>query len=459
MKLLVSASSFTTRSLWSSASVLLLLATGGAGGVDAETKMMKKPKCEKNVEKFPYGLFNGGYYIQGCHGVTGDIDENSEYRTRGVDARWQADLEYQTGDTVICTGIYCDPVCAAPPGCPTSINVKSCARLRFCYEQDDGEDVWMLPDLASLNACDFSAATKICNKQEGSGSDTCCEYQVEHEDLQENYYFASKKSCQAGLRLRVETADFYDIADQCFYDFGAVTPRVRNCDCRFEKSKPSTLSEPCHSTFSAGCMAAGPGMDADCCADESCVNTIFDINKKEGKKYEKKRQKQCVDWIPGKCDVTGDEVVDTFDCCDNTCSSCGIQQNPFATWQGCDYDVSTGVSQCGTVKKRGDPYFCDFEACPPNSKWYRQGKKYKKWQKYVDKCDTCVTTNMPNIFNNYAGFDQCTEGSEIIPGFSKKYWKEACKAAGKGCKASPGGVKCDKAYLKACTKAKQCPKK
>jgi len=451
---LSSASSFTTLSWWSSASVVLLLA--GLGGVDA-----KKKKCKKNVEKFPYYPSTGGYYIEGAHGVFDEVDEESEYRSRLVDARWQSDLEYQTGDTVICTGKYCDPACTEPPGCPTYINMKSCGRLRFCYEEAEGEDVWMLPNLEALNDCDFSgAATKICNKKEGSG-ETCCEYQVEHEELQDNYYFASKKSCESGLRLAVETADFFDIANQCFYDYASITTRVRDCNCLFDANisgNPSTLSEPCHSTFAAGCIAAGPGMDADCCADASCVNNIFDIQTKQGKKYEKKRQKQCTNWIPGKCDTTGEEDPDTsFDCCENTCSSCGIKKHPFATWEGCEYDED-GVLQCGQVKKFGLPYVCDFEACPENSKWHMEGKKYKKWQQFVGKCDTCVNTNMPEIFNNYENFDMCMDDSEDIPGFGEKYWTKACKAAKKGCKASPGGVKCDKAYLKACEKAGECPK-
>eukprot|EP00751_Fragilariopsis_kerguelensis_P046416 CAMPEP_0170998188 /NCGR_PEP_ID=MMETSP0736-20130129/13316_1 /TAXON_ID=186038 /ORGANISM="Fragilariopsis kerguelensis, Strain L26-C5" /LENGTH=207 /DNA_ID=CAMNT_0011425041 /DNA_START=191 /DNA_END=814 /DNA_ORIENTATION=+ len=170
-----------------------------------------------------------------------------------------------------------------------------------------------------------------------------------------------------------------------------------------------------------------------------------------------RRKCKTTNWIPGKCDVTGDEDPETFDCCDNTCSSCS-KKDPFVTWERCKYDAAAKLT-CGKVKKKGEPYVCDFEACPPNSKWHMEGKKYQKWQKWIGKCDMCVYTNMPEIFNNYADFDQCMGDSEEIPGFSDKFWKKACKAAKKGCKGAPVGSKFDKMYLKkACTKAKQCPK-
>jgi len=228
-------------------------------------------------------------------------------------------------------------------------------------------------------------------------------------------------------------------------------PRENYCDCDGDCTEQPDW---CSCQQAEECCNGGVQADT---FDEFMSPPNTDIQTKQGKKYEKKRQKQCTDWIPGKCDVTGEEDVDTFDCCENTCSSCGIKQNPFATWEGCAYDAAAKL-QCGTVKTRGEPYVCDFEACPQNSKWHMEGKKYKKWQQFVGKCATCVNINMPEIFNNYAGFDQCMEGQFEIPGFSEEYWKKACKAAGKGCKASPDGVKCDKAYLKACEKGKQCPK-
>jgi len=356
-------------------------------------------------------------------------------------------------------GPYCDPACSVLPGCPTYLNVKSCERLRFCYDDDTGEDVWRMPDLEALNACDFSAATKICNKKGGQG-DTCCEFLVEHEELQDHYYFASKQSCAVGLRLAVQTADFYLIADWCYGD-GLITKRVRDCNCLFDpmiSGNPSTLSEPCHSTFAAGCLEGGPGLEADCCEDQTCINNIFDIKTKKGKKYETKRKKHCTDWIPGKCDVTGDEDPDTFDCCDNKCSSCGIKQNPFAAWEYCDYDAE-GVLQCGNVRKRGDPYYCDFDACPTTSKWHPDGKKYQKWQKWIGSCDECRKEIMPTIFGKYNDYDECRQDGESEPRLTKKQWKQACKFLKKGCEPSPDNEKCERKFMKTCVKAGQCPKK
>jgi len=318
-----------------------------------------------------------------------------------------------------------------------------------------------MPNLDALNDCNFSGAIKLCNKKGGQG-DTCCEFRVEHEELQEHYYFASKAGCFSGLKLAVETTNFYDIADWC-YDDGLITKRIRDCNCLFDATisgKASTLSEPCHSTFAAGCLEGGPGLEAPCCDDQTCVNTLFDIETKTGKKYEKKRQRQCTDWIPGKCDMTGNEDPKTFDCCDTTCSSCSIKQNPFAAWEYCDYnDETTSRLQCGTVKKRGEPFYCDFDACPTTSMWHPDGKRYKKYQKWMALCDQCTQDILPTIFSTYPDYKECLMDSESEPRLTKKQWKKACQFLKKGCAASPGNEKCERKFMKKCVKAGQCPKK
>mmetsp|Transcript_29940 Transcript_29940/g.30440 ORF Transcript_29940/g.30440 Transcript_29940/m.30440 type:complete len:326 (-) Transcript_29940:401-1378(-) len=293
--------------------------------------------------------------------------------------------------TVLCPGLPEQQYCDCSGDCTGFPEWCGCQEAQECCQMSS--PVVLCPDQPRENYCDCDGD---CTEQ----PDWCSCQQAE-------------ECCNGG----VQADTFDEIMSPPNTVLCPGQPQANYCDCDGDCTEQPDW---CSCQQAEECCNGGVQTDT---FDEFMSPLNTDIQTKQGKNYEKKRQKQCTDWIPGKCDVTGEEDVDTFDCYENTCSSCGIKQNPFVTWEGCAYDAAAKL-QCGTVKKRGEPYVCDFEACPLNSKWHMEGKKYKKWQQFVGKCATCVNINMPEIFNNYAGFDQCMEGQFEIPGFFGRILEE-----------------------------------
>jgi len=330
---------------------------------------------------------NGGYYIEAANGYKDPREYDPVTNEIMWDATWATGNVYKDGKNVICTGMFCSPICTVAPGCPNFMLAATCAQVRFCYEEDSGDDVWLMPNPEAQENCDFSGATQVCDESGGSG-ETCCNYQIEHDAPMEdamfgpagNLYFASKKNCNEGVQLGVEYYPFEGQGTAC-QEKGKLSLRIKDCECPHQLVEEHTLSEPCFSGFKKGCEDGSP--DDDSCCDDAppyCVNKSFNIDHPWGKKYEKDRKSQCVNWKAGRCLPAWD--FDRKDCCKHTCEKCGIKRDPFNVWDPCKMDMMGNIS-CGLMKKHGAQDTCDFTECEPGDRWHPDGDEYKAWVKRI----------------------------------------------------------------------------
>jgi len=256
--------------------------------------------------------------------------------------------------------------------------------IRFCYEEDSGSDVWLLPDEQAMSSCDFSKATQICTESQGADDD-CCNYYVELDDELKIYYFASQNGCEAGQKAAVQIDNYDEVGDAC-YDKGLVTSRISRCACNFEDSEFSTLAEPCHSQFVAGCNYHAPdlGEDTSCCETATCVGKHKNYTDPIGKEIEDDRKKTCEDNIPGRCAniATGDD-----NCCTSICTACGTDASPYNEWSSCTAgNATTGIGLCGSSsgKSPSAQFKCNFNECEEGDLWYMDGDLYRDWIVTVD---------------------------------------------------------------------------
>jgi len=344
-------------------------------------------KCNKN-KHFP---LNKGYFIEGAAGYNSPREYDDVTRSIIINATWAEGVSYQDGKYTICTGMFCSPECKVAPGCPNLMYSTTCAKMRFCYPPTSGDDVWQMPDENALQLCDFSNAKEVCSTSDGKGN-KCCEHAFEDEEEMElgshgMRYFASKKNCNNGVKLAVFIQPYAEIGGAC-YDKGLRSMRIKDCECPHMTNEKMTLSEPCHTAFWKGCEEGGSEAEEGCCdtAPPYCINNLFNKKLKMGKDYEKARVKMCVDYKPGKCVIGGD--LETKDCCTETCTSCGIKNDPFMIWDQCKLKEN-GLPfpmnmQCGVVKKHGAADTCDFTQCKEGDHWHMEGKAYKDWRKRTE---------------------------------------------------------------------------
>jgi len=259
--------------------------------------------------------------------------------------------DYPDGSSVICTGRFCSKECAEK-GCPVLIESTTCAQVRFCYDADSGSDVWELPSEMVLANCDFSKVTRVCDEAAVSG-ETCCNYVIEEDADLGPRFFASKAGCDAGQRAAVNVGDYDETGDQC-YNMGLTSSRINKCTC----TPGATLVEPCHSEFIQGCLRNSPDVAPDdpCCAEENCLGRHQDINDPIGAQAEAARKLLCNDGIPGNCMFDG-----ALDCCTKSCTECGIEMDPCASWAQCSFGNRPWPPPCPlprfeTVADRGGRY-------------------------------------------------------------------------------------------------------
>ncbi len=279
--------------------------------------------------------------------------------------------------------MFCSETCRND-GCPDLIAGHTCSMIRFCYESDSGSDVWLMPNEMAMAQCDFSEATQICGPNEGSDDD-CCNYKVEVNHEIKVYLFASKEGCSVGQKAAVAVDDFNNVGDAC-YGMGLDSSRIKSCTCNYEDREMSTLSEPCHSQFVAGCNFHAPdlGGDTSCCDTKSCIGKHKDFSHPIGNALEDERKTLCNDDIPGRCK---NSFEDTADCCNSKCTTCGTDKNAFNEWAACSSgNATSNTGECGFGGHGGmfSAFECDFSKCTEDQMWHIGGNLYKNWMKTVD---------------------------------------------------------------------------
>lgn len=327
---------------------------------------------------------NGGYFIEGIAGFGSTVDPNSDSKRKIHNSTWVPGGGYADGSLKYCTGPYCSEKCKTD-GCPDIIAGHTCSKIQFCYEADSGSDVWMMPDEKAMSTCDFTEATPVCNESEGAEDVGCCNFNVEVDADLKIYLFASKAGCAAGQKAAVEINDFADVGDAC-YGMGLTSSRIKACTCNMEDRETSSLSEPCHSQFIAGCNENAPdlGDDTSCCDSKTCVGNHMNYDHPTGKANEDNRKKMCLDNLPGRCLNT---ATQSDDCCNTKCTECGIDENPYLSWASCSTGNATSMTgTCGYGGHGGaySVYECDFSKCTEDHEWHMEGDSYKEWMKAVD---------------------------------------------------------------------------
>jgi len=325
---------------------------------------------------------NGGYFIEGIAGF-GDGPDPQRPNRKITNSTWVPGGGYADGSLKYCTGRFCSEKCKTD-GCPAIISGHTCSNIRFCYDADSTSDVWIMPDEKAMSTCDFSEATQLCTDTEG-GDDDCCNFRVEEDADLKVYLFASKNGCTSGQKAAVQIDDYDDVGDAC-YNMGLTSSRIAKCTCNYEDSQMSTLSEPCHSNFIAGCNYHFPdlGDDTSCCETESCVGNHLNFEHPIGKAKEEARKKLCLDDSPGRCLNT---ITNVDDCCNQQCSSCGADVSPYNSWATCTTgNATTGNATCGYGGHGGrfSPFECDFSKCNADHTWHPDGDFYKNWMSTVD---------------------------------------------------------------------------
>ena len=203
----------------------------------------------------------GGFYVEGINGVISN-DRDLASGKRADDGTWAPFIEYNHGQKVLCTGMFCSAEDRVTPK-PKYVPTHTCAAVRFEYEPGSRSTVYELPDQAALDACDFSNA--ILRADENAGSPHF-DFLVDYGHEKQIYYFASWVGCTNGQKAAVLVSDYEGYFAQC-EGMGAGSSRIRHCDCNHQL-KPSTLIDPCHTAFVYGCLRDMPD-DLSCCPDET----------------------------------------------------------------------------------------------------------------------------------------------------------------------------------------------
>ena len=292
--------------------------------------------------------------------------------------------EYPYGQPRVTSRAPCDQA----PGCPFVLSSHTCSILRFCPPDGataaDAQEVFLMQNEAAMNTCNFASATSIGRTLEvGSLINGCVEYVFEEDHEQTMYYFSSPEGCQQGQKLAVDVDDFTETADQCAA-IGNNSPRIRNCDCRFD-IKESVLGEPCRTAFSDQCEAMTI-KEGNCCATGTCLSRFESFSDPIGRAAELERRSECDDAVPGLCYNEDGQGTDTdrqgsTNCCTQTCTACGIEENPFAQWKTCTSgDVESSTANCGFLSRYDDEAFvCDFSLCKEGDHWHPDGEAFKQF--------------------------------------------------------------------------------
>jgi len=329
---------------------------------------------------------NGGYFFVGVAGVSDTENLDSAHGQKHPNATWAPGIYYPYGQNVLCnsTAGYCAQGCDEEPGCGQFMSTHTCAMLMFCPPEGmtDVETVHEVPSFEAADTCDFSEA-KALGVMNGPGTevdDGCFLYTFEDDHELREYYFVSEEGCEQGQKIAVKIEDFAMTADAC-KTIGLTTPRIRNCDCRLQKTG-SALGEPCRTAFSDTC-AAVVIEEGDCCETETCISIYEDYDHPEGKAKEDARVAECKDEVPGLCYNENGNGTDTnrqgsTNCCTHTCSSCGIKDSATAQWKQCTaLDAEAKSASCGFLSRYdGEAYQCNYTLCEEGDHWNTEGEAY-----------------------------------------------------------------------------------
>jgi len=358
---------------------------------------------------------NGGYFIEGIAGHDkGQIDPNSSSKGLRVNSTWAPGVSYPDGAVVLCEGMFCSEECRKN-GCPVFIEGHTCSWIQFKFTV--GSDVWLLPNEKALADCDFENAELLA--AEGL-DDTTYNFPVEEDAELKTYLFASQKGCAAGQKAAVRVADFDGTGVAC-YGMGETSSKIKQCTCSNEdQDTPSTLSEPCHSQFVAGCLSNAPvfaaGDDKSCCETGTCLGNHINYEHPKGKTIEEGRKKICRNDIPGRCLSSTDATIN--DCCTKTCEECGTDSDPFFQWAQCSTGFRNnntgycGSSSSGHGMGAMEPYVCDFSKCEKDHTWHTETPMYQEW---VTTVDPPSATDEPatdsSTVDSHDGHDHSSHGS------------------------------------------------
>ena len=205
---------------------------------------------------------HGGFYVEGINGVI-NSERDLTSGKRADDGTWEVGIDYNHGQMVLCTGMFCSPDDRVTPK-PKYVTAHTCAAIRFEYAANSSSTVYELPNQQALDSCDFSNA--ILRGDEAAGSPHF-DVLIDYDHDKTVYFYASRVGCTDGQKVAVNVVEDHESNFAQCEGMGAGSSRIRHCDCNHQL-KPSTLMDPCHTAFVYGCLRDMPD-DLSCCPDET----------------------------------------------------------------------------------------------------------------------------------------------------------------------------------------------
>ena len=214
---------------------------------------------------------HGGFYVEGINGVI-NSERDLTSGKRADDGTWEVGIDYNHGQMVLCTGMFCSPDDKVTPK-PKYVTAHTCAAIRFEYAANSSSTVYELPNQQALDSCDFSNA--ILRGDEAAGSPHF-DVLIDYDHDKTVYFYASRVGCTDGQKVAVNVVEDHESNFAQCEGMGAGSSRIRHCDCNHQL-KPSTLIDPCHTAFVYGCLRDMPD-DLSCCPDETVTYASGYIN-------------------------------------------------------------------------------------------------------------------------------------------------------------------------------------
>ena len=250
------------------------LPLGSGAGWTPPGPAFKKKTCNLDDHHGPLvgaADVHGGFYVEGVNGVI-NSERDLTSGKRADDGTWEVGIEYNHGQMVLCTGMFCSAESLVTPY-PLYVTAHTCAAIRFTYAPNSSSTVYELPNQQALDSCDFSHA--ILRGDEAAGSPHF-DVLIDYDHDKTVYFYASRVGCTDGQKVAVNVVEDHESNFAQCEGMGAGSSRIRHCDCNHQL-KPSTLIDPCHTAFVYGCLRDMPD-DLSCCPDETV--TYDDVTRK-----------------------------------------------------------------------------------------------------------------------------------------------------------------------------------
>ena len=250
------------------------LPLGSGAGWTPPGPAFKKKTCNLDDHHGPLvgaADVHGGFYVEGVNGVI-NSERDLTSGKRADDGTWEVGIEYNHGQMVLCTGMFCSAESLVTPY-PLYVTAHTCAAIRFTYAPNSSSTVYELPNQQALDSCDFSHA--ILRGDEAAGSPHF-DVLIDYDHDKTVYFYASRVGCTDGQKVAVNVVEDHESNFAQCEGMGAGSSRIRHCDCNHQL-KPSTLIDPCHTAFVYGCLRDMPD-DLSCCPDETV--TYDDVTQK-----------------------------------------------------------------------------------------------------------------------------------------------------------------------------------